>query len=121
MYNQNKYTKKNQTQLKIVFMLVFIVGVLAVSFFVLDFTSTYENPGLVGKWVSTETGESIKFTEDEHVKLSSSTLTGTYHIISPNTMEYTIDGLTFTMFYRIEDRYLYWGMNEETLECFKRR
>lgn len=121
MYNPNRYTKKNQWQLKTILMLVFIVGVLVVSFFVLDFTADYENPTLVGKWVSTETGATIKFTADEHVNLSTSTLTGTYHIISPNTMEYTIDGLTFTMIYRIEDRYLYWGINEETLECFKRK
>ncbi|WP_054742977.1 hypothetical protein [Cellulosilyticum ruminicola] len=121
MYKNNMYTKKNHIWFKAILMLAFIAGVLVASFFILNFTAAYEQPTLVGTWVSTETDASVKFTEDEHVKLSTSTLIGTYHIISPNTMEYTIDGLTFIMSYHIEGRYLYWGMDEETLECFKRR
>ena len=121
MYKSNAYTTKHNKHLKRFWMFILIVSVLAISFLILETTNDYENPSLIGKWVSTETGITIKFTKDERVIISASSLTGTYHIISPNTMEYTIDGLTFTMFYRIEDRYLYWGMNEEALECFKRK
>lgn len=121
MYKSNVYTTKHKKHLRKALMFIFIVGVLAASFLILNATNDYENPSLIGKWVSTETGTTIKFTQDERVIISASALTGTYHIISPNTMEYTIDGLTFTMLYRIDDRYLYWGMSEEALECFKRK
>lgn len=121
MYKFNTYTAHHNKHHKKLWMFLLIISVLAVSFLVLKSMNYYENPTLIGKWVSTETGDTIKFTEDENVKVSASSLTGTYHIISPNTMEYTIDGLTFTMYYRIEGRYLYWGMNDEALECFKRK
>ena len=35
-------------------------------------------------------------------------------------MEYTIEGKTFLMTYQIKDKKLYWGMDENTLESFKR-
>lgn len=121
MYKQKMYTTKHYKSQKKIWMLLLIVSVLAVSFLTLGSMNDYENPSLTGKWVSTETGETVKFTQDEHVTLSASSLIGTYHIISPNTMEYTIDNLTFTMSYRIEGRYLYWGINDEALECFRRK
>lgn len=121
MYKSKMYTTKHYRPQKKLWMLLLIVSVLAVSFLTLGSMNDYENPSLIGKWLSTETGSTVKFTEDERVVLSASSLTGTYHIISPNMMEYTIDGLTFTMSYRIEGRYLYWGINDEALECFKRK
>ena len=121
MYKSEMYTTKHHISQKKLWMLLLIISVLAVSFLTLGSMNNYENPSLTGKWISTETGATVKFTQDERVILSASPLTGTYHIISPNTMEYTIDDLTFTMSYRIEGRYLYWGMNDEAQECFKRK
>lgn len=121
MYKLQLDTPNKSVHNKLKAILLLVVGVLVVSYIILSCVNDYQKPTLVGKWTSTETGTVVKFTKDEEVIISTSPLTGTYHIISPNTMEYTIDNLTFTMYYSIEDEYLYWGVSEEALECFKRK
>ena len=116
MYKQKISTQNDIICNPIKSIFLIIVSVLVISFFVLSFVHHYEEPKLIGRWVSTETGVTVKFTKGEKVTISTSPLTGTYHIISPNTMEYTIDDLTFTMYYHIEDRSVYWGLTEAEAE-----
>lgn len=77
-----------------------------------------QNVTLQNTWRSEETGQILTFNENEQVEFEGNLGDGIYHILSPNTMEYTIDGKTFKMIYRIEKNKLYWGIDEEHLECF---
>ena len=79
-----------------------------------------QNISLQNTWCSEETGQVLTFTEDERVEFKGNLPSGIYHILSPKNMEYTIDGKTFQMIYYIKDSKLYWGTDENHLECFKR-
>lgn len=79
---------------------------------------TIQNVSLQSTWRSEETGQVLTFTKDERVEFRGNLPNGIYHILSPKTMEYTVDGKTFQMIYHIEDYKLYWGTDEEHLECF---
>lgn len=91
---------------------------LVMSFISLYSLKNYENPPLVGKWTSLETGEEISFTDNGIVKFKSTAKTGTYTLISASKMEYTIDNKTFVMYYHLEGRNLSWGVDNESLEQF---
>lgn len=79
-----------------------------------------QNTTLQSTWRSEETGQVLTFNENNQVKLEGHLPDGIYHILSPNTMEYTTDGKTFRMVYHIEDNKLYWGIDENHLECFEK-
>jgi len=78
-----------------------------------------QNIALQNTWLSKETGQILSFNTDGSVDIKGKSLSGMYHIISPNTMEYTVDGKTFQMIYHIVDTTLYWGLNDLSLECFE--
>ena len=105
---------------KIALLLAAIVLFIVLSFLTFFIIKVYELPTLQGKWYSEETGEQVIFLEDGTVKIGNSKTQGIYHITSPNSMEYTIDNYTFHMNYRIENRKLYWGTDEENMECFRK-
>lgn len=77
-----------------------------------------QNIVLQSTWRSEETGQVLTFNENNHVEFEGDLPDGIYHILSPNTMEYTIDDKTFKMFYHIEENKLYWGIDETHLESF---
>lgn len=79
-----------------------------------------DKPVLQRKWQSEETGVCLTFHSDGVVTFDAPLPSDTYYIVSPDTMEYTINNRTFLMTYHIKDKKLYWGLNEETLECFKK-
>lgn len=98
-----------------------IISILILSFFSLAFVKSYETPTLLGRWISEETGTILEFTSKGTVIIKDSTMKGIYHIISPDTMEYTINDFSFIMSYAIEGRNLYWGIDENHLESFVRK
>ena len=114
---QDKKTNFHKKKIIIISMLLLIV----LSFCILSVLNSKESPGLSGTWQSEETGQVIRFTNKGTVVLKDNSKTGVYRIISTNTMEYTIDDLTFTMTYRIEEGMLYWGIDEENIERFNRK
>ena len=77
-----------------------------------------QNLILQNTWRSEETGQVLTFTDDNLVEFDGNLPDGIYHILSPNTMEYTIDNKTFKMIYQIEENKLYWGIDESNMECF---
>lgn len=95
---------------------VFLVG----CFCILKLTYLSQNAVLQSKWRSEETGQVLTFTEDNKVKLENSKATGIYYIRTPEKMEYTIEGKSFQMIYRIDGNKLYWGLDSENLECFSK-
>lgn len=92
--------------------------ILIVCFSVLKVMYALEHIPLQGTWESQETGQILTFTDQGSVEFEGNLPNGIYHILSPNTMEYTIDKKTFIMNYRIDGQVLYWGTDENKLECF---
>lgn len=92
--------------------------VIMTCFFILKFMHNLENTPLQSTWRSEETGQILTFKENQQVTFKGYSSNGIYHILSPNTIEYTIDNKTFNMIYHVEKNKLYWGMDEEHLECF---
>ncbi|MEF9960450.1 MAG: hypothetical protein RR448_12285 [Niameybacter sp.] len=80
----------------------------------------YNQPELVGKWVSTETGDVVGFNENGTLSLNDSTQMSTYKILSPNQLLYNIEDKQFEMYYNLEGRILTWGLSVDTVETFKR-
>lgn len=87
-------------------------------FFILKHLQKRENLVLQRTWQSQETGIILTFTSDHQVVFKSDLPSGIYHIISQNTMEYTTEDQTFLMTYHLEKEKLYWGIDENHLECF---
>lgn len=106
-------TRRKRLTVIIVFCLI-----LVISFLLLKIVYDYQNITLESTWQSEETGQVLTFTSTGKVVLQGKLPNGIYHIISPNKMEYTVDGKTFLTIYRIEDKKLYWGIDENKLECF---
>ena len=50
-----------------------------------------------------------------------SVLFGTFVLLAPNRLSYTIDDKVFEMYYTLEGRTLKWGMSEDVCEVFKRK
>jgi len=100
-----------------------ILVVMALAFSVkygMKFYEIYNNPALVGEWVSVETGQTIEFVNNGQVLLDYIEV-GSYIITNPNTMEYTTEGQTFNMYYKLEERSLKWGIDEKEYERFDRK
>lgn len=110
--------KKQNTKKKKSF-LIGLCLILVFSFILLKLMYRHQNVTLQNTWQSKETGQIISFNMDGTVDIKGKSLSGIYHIISPNTMEYTVGGRTFQMIYRIVDASLYWGLNDTSLERFE--
>lgn len=101
----------------------FIIGICVIfitCFSLLRFMYAMDHVSLQSTWRSEETGQELTFTDQDCVQIKGSSSSGIYHILSPDTMEYTIDGKTFKMIYHIEGKKLYWGLDENSLECFRK-
>lgn len=94
-----------------------IMGLLAWA--VLSVAQPYNNPPLIGKWVSLETGKTVEFTEEGWVNVDDMKI-GDYSIKEANTMIYQVDGHDFEMYYNIEERNLIWGLKGQE-EYFERK
>lgn len=110
--------KQNQNKKK-VFISIGVCLILAICFILLKVMYTRQNVTLQNTWQSKETGQILSFNANGSVDIKGKSSDGIYHIISPNTMEYTVDGKTFEMIYHIVDRTLYWGLNDASLESFQ--
>ena len=117
---QPKYTlhKKRKPRYKGIVVLLVVLGVLSLSFLSLAFLKQEESITLVHTWQSEETSQILTFTEDGKVLFKNNLPEGTYRIISPNTLEYTVEGMSFQMIYAIEENKLHWGIDKENLEIF---
>ena len=111
--------KKKKTTKKKVFMCIGLCLILAICFILLKMMYIRQNVILQNTWQSKETGQILTFNTNGSVDIKGTSSGGIYHIISPNTMEYTVDGKTFQMIYQIVERTLYWGLNDKSLESFQ--
>lgn len=112
--------KKRQPRYKGTIVILLLISLLAISFLCLAFLKQKEAVNLVGTWTSEETGIVLTFTKEGNVVFKNSLSQGIYRIISPNTIEYTVEDMSFQMIYAIEDGKLHWGVDEEHLETFIR-
>lgn len=118
--NQSIKTKKHK-KIKNTFSMIALITLLGIIiWFGVEFYGTYNNPTLEGEWVSEETGQTVEFMDNGHI-LVDYIETGSYIIISPNIMEYTIEGQKFNMYYKLEQRNLIWGVDGEENERFERK
>lgn len=106
---------------KLIGALIILSLVIILCFCALGFIYSLQDASLQNTWQSEETGRILTFTEDEYVEFKENSSKGIYHILSPNTMEYTINGKTFKMNYYIEENKLYWGIDQQHMECFSRK
>lgn len=111
--------KKKKSSKKYIKMGIGLCIILVVCFILLKIMYINQNVTLQNTWQSKETGQIIRFDDKGYVSIKGKSSSGIYHIISPNTMEYTIDGKTFEMKYHIVDRTLYWGLSDRSLESFQ--
>ncbi len=81
----------------------------------------YFNPSIYGSWVSQITNEKITFNKDGTIELEQADYSPHFEIISPTRIRYIIDNKGFEMYYAIDGRTLYWGMDENSLEVFIKR
>lgn len=89
--------------------IVLIVMIGIITWKGLEFNKTYNNPLIIGKWISNETGKEVEFTQDGMVNVDK-IKAGDYIISSPNLLVYDIEGYTFEMNYKINQRSLVWGI-----------
>ena len=111
-------SNRNNIQKKLILAIFILLLVVIICFLVLKFMHDIQNLTLQNTWRSEETGQVLTFTHDNLVEFDGNLPDGIYHILSPNTMEYTIDNKTFKMIYQIEKNKLYWGIDESNMECF---
>lgn len=103
----------------IVIMIVFMMVIGGGAFFIADFFEGYNNPPIIGEWVSEDTGKVVEFKSNGLVKVDGEKA-GTYEITSPALITYEIEGHTFHMPYAINERHLVWGLPGEE-ENFERK
>ena len=117
---QSTYTssKKRPSHYRGIIIIVLFIGLLSISFLCLAVLKQKENTSLIGTWISEETGIVLTFTKEGIVTFKDDLSQGIYRIISPNTIEYTVDNMSFETLYTIEEGKLYWGINEENMEIF---
>lgn len=117
---QSKYisNKKRKSRCRGIIIILLVIALLSISFLCLAVLKQKETTSLVGTWTSEETGVVLTFTKEGKVTFKDNLSQGIYRIISPNTIEYTIDNMSFEMFYTIEEGKLYWGIDEENKETF---
>lgn len=114
---------KNKRYKKIKNTVIIILVVILLGFsirFGIKFYEIYNNPTLIGEWISEETGKTIEFVDNGQVLVDYMEV-GSYIITTPNKMEYTTQGQTFNMHYKLEQRSLIWGIDEEEYERFERK
>lgn len=109
--------KKSKRPMMIIMALMIIISLIIGA--VMTFKAHYNNPSLIGKWISEETGKVVEFTEDG-VLIVDELKTGKYILESPQVMIYEVEGYTFEMEYHINQRSLVWGLPEEK-EKFERK
>lgn len=119
MYKSSPRRIRSNQNKKKTLILIALCLILAICFIFLKIMYNRQNITLQNTWQSTETGQILSFNVDGSVDIKGKSLNSVYHIISPNRMEYTVDGKTFQMTYRIEDTTLYWGLSEMSLERFE--
>lgn len=119
MYKSRPRRIRSNQNKKKPLILIALCLILAICFSFLKIMYNRQNITLQNTWQSTETGQILSFNVDGSVDIKGKPLNAIYHIISPNRMEYTVDGKTFQMIYRIEDAILYWGLSEMSLERFE--
>ena len=121
MYRSNlgPIRKKKKSNKKYIKMGIGLGIILIICFISLKIMSISQNVTLQNTWQSKETGQIVRFDDKGKVMIKGKSSSGIYHIISPNTMEYTIDGKTFEMKYHIVDQTLYWGLSDRSLESFQ--
>lgn len=115
-HKKNKKTGKSLSRM--IIGTILLIGVGSGSLYTIE---QYNNPGLYGKWISTETREEIIFNEDGSVVVSEVIYMPEFELTAPNKMLYTIEDKTFETYYEIDGRSLYWGISKEHLEEFKRK
>ncbi len=97
-----------------------IAALIVVAAIFLVSTYNYFRPELYGKWTSQDTNTSIIFYDDGTIKVSDVQYTPYFELISPTKMRYVIEDKIFEMYFKIDGRILYWGMDENNLESFRR-
>ena len=95
--------------------------ILLSSLFLIRQIGAYQNPDLMGEWISKETGRCVTFLENGQVLLEDKNYIPTYVITKPNEMIYTIEDKTFLMEYSLEKRELSWGIKGQDRELFQRK
>ncbi|HHT97329.1 MAG TPA: hypothetical protein GXZ90_05490, partial [Clostridiales bacterium] len=92
---------KNKRYKKIKNTVIILLFVILLGFSIqygIKFYEVYNNPTLIGEWISEETGKTIEFVDNGQVLVDYMEI-GSYIITSPNKMEYTTQGQTFNMHY----------------------
>ena len=115
-YKKNKKSPKSLKQM--IIGTVLLIGCGTGSLYFID---NYNNPGLYGKWISTETLEEIVFNKDGTVTLNDVPYIPQFQITAPNKMLYTVEDKEFDTYYALDGRSLYWGLSKEQVEVFKRK
>ncbi|OOB77688.1 MAG: hypothetical protein BEN19_01435 [Epulopiscium sp. Nuni2H_MBin003] len=80
----------------------------------------YFNPTIYGAWRSTSTDQIVEFRRNGEVIIGNTDYIAYIEVISPTKMRYIVDNKTFEMYYQIEGRKLYWGLDIDDLEEFNR-
>ncbi len=110
--------KKKKKYSKSIIALILISCFLIFSVLIINIFSSTHRDSIIGRWESEKTGNVVNFKPNGEVKLTAPFITATYHIITPNLLEYTVSDMSFEMIYRIQDNKLYWGIDESNLEVF---
>ncbi|HHX59915.1 MAG TPA: hypothetical protein GX707_04125 [Epulopiscium sp.] len=113
----NPKQKKSNISIIITSIFIIIIGIVVREG--ISFNKTYNNPSMIGQWLSQQTGKVVEFTDVGIVNVDQ-IKAGEYSIKSENLLVYTIEGHTFEMNYKIEKRNLTWGLAGEE-EKFDRK
>lgn len=116
---KKKKVKKVKRKRRIIRATIFAMIVGAILGIGLEFKRQYNNPPLVGTWISRETDKEVEFTQDGRVNVDKIEI-GAYVIALPDLIIYEIEGQTFEMNYRISNRNMVWSLLGEE-EIFDRK
>lgn len=116
--NKSLSSRASHQKMMMTLLILSLFLFLLAAFILLKWVQQINAPILTRTWQSEDTGVVLTFTENGSVDFKEDLPSGTYHIVSPNTMEYTIEGKTFVMIYELKDKKLYWGMDKDKLEVF---
>ncbi len=97
-----------------------VFGVVILVFVSLYILSRYRNPALYGEWTSVTTSQTIRFNQNNTVELEDSFYKPYFEIVSPSKMLYIVDEKIFDMYFELDGRILYWGIDKNNLEKFER-
>lgn len=116
-YKSTKNKKKNSIS-RIIIGTMCLLGIGGGCLYTIE---QYNEPKLVGTWISKETGEEVTFNSDGTMTLNEVIESPTYQILSPSKMLYNIEEKQFEMYYNLDGRILSWGLNENNIENFDRK